>query len=61
MPKLNKKHRCPSVCILKNVFWLFSVNGIEFLNKEGTEWTFMEMPFQLKILPFQFVAPYSET
>ena len=61
MPRLRGKHRCPSVCIQKSAFWLFSINGIECLEKTGTQWTSIQTPFQLRLLPFQFVAPYSET
>lgn len=61
MPDLRKRHKCPSVCLLKNLFWLFSANGIEYLEKGGINWTVVEIPFQLKVLPFQFIAPYSET
>jgi len=47
--------------MLNGSFWLFSPNGIEKLEKTLNEWVFIEIPFEVKLLPFQFVSPYSET
>lgn len=55
MPSMVNKHHCPSACFVDKQIWVFSAACVEYLQKE--EWVAVELGWNVKFLPFQYVFP----